>query len=70
MKINYDGEKDIMLIEVSRRQIDYAEEAGPIIVHFSRDRHPVLLEILDASEFLIAATKASIKPKRRELVYT
>ena len=36
MKINYDREKDIMLVEVSRRQIDYAEEAGPIIVHFPK----------------------------------
>lgn len=69
MKINYNREKDIMLVEVSRKQIDYAEEAGPIIVHFSKDRHPVLLEILDASDFLIAATKASIKPKQEKLVY-
>ena len=69
MKISYNREKDIMLLEIStRRKIDYAEEAGPVIVHFSRDRHPVLLEILDASEFLVAATKASVGPGKSHLV--
>lgn len=69
MKISYNREKDIMLLEVSsRKKIDYAEEAGPIIVHFSKDRHPVLLEILDASEFLVAATKASVAPGKESLV--
>jgi uncharacterized protein YuzE len=69
MKISYNREKDIMLLEVSsRRKIDYAEEAGPIIIHFSKDRHPVLLEILDASEFLAAITKASVTQEKENLV--
>ena len=41
---------------------------GPIIVHFSKDRKPVLLEILDASEFISLATKSSIRAKDSEAV--
>lgn len=66
MKIRYNREKDILLLEVSKKSIDYAEEAGPIIVHFDKNRHPVLLEILDASEFLSLVTKASIRGAKLE----
>jgi uncharacterized protein YuzE len=38
--------------------IDYAEEAGSIIIHFTKDGKPVLIEILDASELLMAVIKA------------
>jgi uncharacterized protein YuzE len=63
MKISYDREDDIMLLEVSAEQIDFAEEMGPIIVHFNKGRKPVLLEILDASEFIAAAAKSTIRAR-------
>ncbi len=68
MRIGYDREKDILLIEVSRKPIDHAEELGPLIVHFSRQGHPVLLEVLDASDFLSAATKVTARAKTEQLV--
>ena len=68
MRIGYDRQKNIMLVEISKRRIDYAEEAGPMIVHFSKDRAPVLLEILEASEFLSEATKATIRSKDEKFV--
>lgn len=52
MKVNYSSDEDILLYEVSKANIDYAEEAGDIIVHYSKRRKPVLLEILNASKFL------------------
>jgi uncharacterized protein YuzE len=65
-KISYDKTSDILLIELSEKPIDFAEEEGPIIIHFSKDEEPVLLEILDAKEFimnslanLIAVTKTA-----------
>ena len=61
MKIRYDREEDIVTIEVSSEGIDYAEEMGPMIVHFSKEGKPVLLEILDASEFIAKTTKAMAK---------
>ncbi|MFQ6137177.1 MAG: DUF2283 domain-containing protein [Candidatus Hydrothermarchaeales archaeon] len=63
MKVKYSRGEDILLIEVSDEPIEYAEEVGPIIVHFTKAEKPVLLEILDASEFLAEATKITMKPK-------
>ena len=63
MKISYNREDDVMLLEVSEAPIDFAEEMGPIIVHFTKERKPVLLEILDASEFIATAAKSTIRAK-------
>jgi uncharacterized protein YuzE len=52
MKVKYSPEEDILMYEVSKTPIDYAEEVGNIIVHYSQRRKPVLLEILNAAEFL------------------
>ena len=63
MKISYNREDDVMVLEVSSDTIDFAEEMGPIIVHFSKRRKPVLLEILDASEFISTVAKSTIRSK-------
>ena len=60
MKINYDRTEDILIIESAPGEIDYAEEMGPFIVHFTKDNKPVVIEILDASDFLAQATKSSM----------
>ncbi len=36
MKVKYSRGEDILLIEVSDEPIEYAEEVGPIIVHFTK----------------------------------
>lgn len=51
-KINYEAEADVLTIESSPAPIDYAKEVGNVVVHFTRDNQPVLLEILEASKFL------------------
>lgn len=61
MKISYNREQDILMYEVSDEPIDYAEEVGPIIVHFTKSGRPVLIEILDASEFLAETAKITMK---------
>ena len=63
MKIRYSRDEDILIIELSNEKIEYAVEKGPIIVHFSDKEKPVLLEILEASEFLSEAMKVSMKVK-------
>ena len=68
MKVSYDRDADVLMIELSDDDIDHAEEVGPLIIHFSKDNKPVLIEILDASEFLAEITKISIKARNRELV--
>ncbi|MBU2617874.1 MAG: DUF2283 domain-containing protein [Euryarchaeota archaeon] len=67
MKVSYDREQDILMVEVSGEPIDYAEEFGPIIVHFTKDEKPVLLEVLDASELLTEATKVTMTSRDETL---
>lgn len=52
-KMRYSKDVDILLIQVSETPIDYAEELGQMIVHFSKDGKPVLLEIQDAKNFVL-----------------
>ena len=61
MKIKYDRDADVLTMELSDKSIDHAEEAGPMIIHLTDDNKPVLIEILDASEFLANLTKIAIK---------
>jgi hypothetical protein len=60
MKLRYDKDEDILTIDQGSAgdTIDHAEEMGPVIAHLTADGRPVLLEILDASEFLSAAIRA------------
>lgn len=48
----YEKEDDVLNIWLSRKRIDYAEQSGDVIVHFTQDNKPVYIEILDASRFL------------------
>ena len=64
MKVSYDRDSDVLMIQVSEAKVDYAEEMGPIIVHFTKDGKPVLLEILDASEVISEVTKIGMKAKK------
>ncbi len=52
MRVRYDGEEDILMVKVSDEPVDYAEEIGTVIVHFTKEGKAVLFEIMDASEFL------------------
>lgn len=58
MKIKYNKEDDVLMIELNDKPIDYAEQQGDLIVHFSPKREAVLLEILDASQFLKKTAKS------------
>ncbi len=53
LKVKYSTKEDILMYEVCDEPIDYAEEMDSVIVHFTRSGRPVLLEILDASRFLV-----------------
>lgn len=57
MKIQYNRKDDVLLIHVAKGKIDFAEEVGDMIVHYSKDNKPLLLEVLDASDFLATLTR-------------
>jgi len=48
----YDTETNIALIEVSTGKVDHVIELGNFIIHVSRTRKPILIEILEASTFI------------------
>ena len=68
MTVRYNRKEDVLSLEVSRAAIDHADESGPIVVHFSADDKLVLLEILEASDFLAHLTKATMKAEGRSSV--
>jgi hypothetical protein len=68
MKIRYNRKEDILTLELSEALIDHAEEAGPMIAHFSAEDQLVLLEILEASDFLSKLTKATMRVEGEKAV--
>ena len=53
MKFKYSTEVDILLIQLGDGKFDYAEENEGVIVHYNKDNVPVLLEVLDAKQFVL-----------------
>ena len=66
-KIRYSKDADAILVELSDKPIDYAEESGQMIIHFSKEGEPVLLEILDAKEFLLNSLSSLVMEKEVSL---
>lgn len=66
-KIKYSKDVDALLIELSNKPIDHAEEEGQVIVHFSKKGEPVLLEILDAREFVLRSVSSLLMEKEVSL---
>lgn len=52
MKVKYYKKDDIMVLKLSDKPIDYAEESNWVIVHYDENKEPVRIEILEASRFL------------------
>ena len=57
IKLTYEPEADVLGWEITKQPIDYAEEVGNVIIHYSKKNTPVLMEILEASKFLSKAEK-------------
>lgn len=68
MNFKYNKEDDILMVELNDKPIDYAEQSGNLIVHFSPERETVLLEVLEASKFLKQASK-SLPQEIKETVF-
>lgn len=68
MKVQYNREDDVLTIHLSQGTIDHAEQTGGVIVHFSPEDRPVLLEVLDASDFLARLTKITATAQTDQLI--
>ncbi len=62
-KISYEPEADVLMWEITDKPIDFAREIGNIVVHFTKSNIPVLIEILEASKFLVRAKNLVEKDK-------
>lgn len=68
VKIKYDTDADVLSWELSKKtKIDYASEVGNIVVHFTKNHIPVLIEVLEASK-LIRQSKRTVE-KARDLSF-
>ena len=54
-KISYEPEADVLMWEITDKPIEFAKEIGNVVVHFTKNDIPVLIEILEASKFLARA---------------
>lgn len=61
MNIKYSKDENILLLEISDERIDYAEEDGPLIIHYSKRHKPVLIEILEASKILTSVVESKAR---------
>lgn len=67
-RISYEPEADVLMWEISREApIDSAREVGTVVVHFTKQKVPVLIEILNASQFLHTAAEVFDKARRGTL---
>ncbi|MDO8618139.1 MAG: DUF2283 domain-containing protein [Candidatus Uhrbacteria bacterium] len=56
-KISYEPEADVLIWELTDKKIYSAKELGNVVVHFTKNDTPVLIEILEASKFLSQANR-------------
>ena len=68
MRVRYKREEDILTLELSEAPIDHAEEAGQLIAHFAADNKLVVLEILEASDFVAKLTKGAMQADGKRAV--
>ncbi len=67
MSAKYYKEDDLLVIKLSKKPFTVAEKVGSFIVHYSKDKEPVLLEILNASKLLKETSKALPKSMIKEI---
>lgn len=68
MRLSYDRAEDILTIETAATgTIDHAEQTGSFIAHFDPAGQLVLLEVLDASDFLASVVKVTARGTPDEL---
>lgn len=67
-RFSYEPEADVLMWELSHNAaIDSAREVGNMVVHFTHQNVPVLIEILNANQFLRSAGQVFDKARRPDL---
>lgn len=67
MSTKYYKEDDLLAIRLSRKPFTVAEKVGQFIIHYDKNRNPVLLEILNASKLLRQTSRVLPEEMRRKI---
>lgn len=60
-KMRYDHEDDVLMVWFNEdKTVDHAEQVGQSILHLTAEGVPVLLEILNASEFVVELVRTVV----------
>jgi len=63
MKMRYDHEDDVLMIWFDTdKKVYSAEQVGSSILHTTQQGEPVLLEILNAREFVVDLVRTALSP--------
>ena len=66
-RMRYDAEDDVLMIWFAEgEQVDHAEQIGKAILHVTEAGEPILLEILDARDFVADLVRSAMTPASAE----
>lgn len=68
--MHYDLEANLISWEITKDPIDHALELGNFIIHLSKTKKPVLIEILNASKFVGQMDKIKLEGIKRQIMET
>ncbi|MBU0694700.1 MAG: DUF2283 domain-containing protein [Candidatus Omnitrophica bacterium] len=68
MKTKYFSEDDLLVIKLSELPYEYAEKIGMFIVHYTKQKEPISLEILNASKFFKEAAESFPYSLREKII--
>lgn len=67
MKVKYYEDADLLSLRISNKPYYDATKSGDVIVHYTKEGQPVLIEILNAAKFLKDTDKSLPKRFQKEL---
>ena len=68
--MQYDLESNILSWEITKDPIDHSLELGNFIIHLSKLKKPVLIEILNASKFVGQMDKVKLEGIKKQIMET
>lgn len=66
--MQYDIEANILSWEINKDPIESAVELGNFIIHLSKAKKPVLIEILNASKFIGQMDKVKLEGIKKQMM--
>lgn len=67
MKAKYYQDADLLSLRISNKPYKFARQKGDLIVHYSEDKEPVLIEIVNATKFLKETNKSLPKVVQKQI---